>query len=475
MRTGKFNQSRMNKLVIALFTLIIFNACSDGIKDRCTVNVEAISCSGCKVEISYSDPLYFEQFSLKTIYLDSNGLAKIDLDVKEVSTLILTIQDSTTFPFLIQNGEDLEIKIQDSDRLLKYAGSFSEINYVFRQINELYTKHEFSDGKHLLDLNLSQFFLQIEQFQNHANALLKDNPSLSNTQVGVLQQFIKVRALMISYNYALMKYSFYSNEKIPKQVLEIQDLPNDNNLVKIAPFFYGVLAYQYLEMKIYPKVWSNNGDENSIELSWLRADSMIRTKHYKKEVESLLRAINIKNQVEKSHDYTISRKLFLDYQQQGGSDAYLGKLSSMLSSKAELSKGKKAPNIVGYDVEGKRLELKDLLGYTLVVDVWATWCGPCIQSMPKMKKLEKKLSGRNVRFVYLSVDEQVDKWKKYSEAHLTEHISILDDEESSIYQNYLIAGIPRYIVIDDEGLIVDAIAPPPGSGELENIILESAK
>ena len=61
-----------------------------------------------------------------------------------------------------------------------------------------------------------------------------------------------------------------------------------------------------------------------------------------------------------------------------------------------------APDFTYPDVTGKQVSLSDFRGKVVLIDVWATWCGPCNAEIPKLKELEKKLEGRNICFVSIS-------------------------------------------------------------------------
>ncbi len=63
------------------------------------------------------------------------------------------------------------------------------------------------------------------------------------------------------------------------------------------------------------------------------------------------------------------------------------------------------------DIAGKNVSLNDLKGKVVVVDMWATWCGPCKAEIPHLKQLEADMHGKDVVFVSVSVDEEKDKGK----------------------------------------------------------------
>lgn len=63
-----------------------------------------------------------------------------------------------------------------------------------------------------------------------------------------------------------------------------------------------------------------------------------------------------------------------------------------------------APEFVFNSIEGKQVALKDLKGKYVYIDIWATWCRPCLEQLPAMKELEEKYRGTGIEFMSISVD-----------------------------------------------------------------------
>lgn len=110
----------------------------------------------------------------------------------------------------------------------------------------------------------------------------------------------------------------------------------------------------------------------------------------------------------------------------------------------------------------------------MYIDVWATWCGPCIAEFPKSKQLQKKFQNNSkVEFLYVSVDKNKEAWKKMLADDMNFkgiHIIQIEGHGESIWESYQISGIPRYILIDQNGDIVSSDAARPSSGEIEKEI-----
>lgn len=151
-------------------------------------------------------------------------------------------------------------------------------------------------------------------------------------------------------------------------------------------------------------------------------------------------------------------------------------LEAYFHSKIALSEkftGKASPEFTYESIDGKNVSLKDLRGKYVYIDIWATWCGPCIREIPALKELEKKFHGKDLEFVSISIDKLTDKekWQKFVEKEQLTGIQLFADNdwESDFVKAYEIQGIPRFILLDKEGNIINPDAPRPSDAALERI------
>ncbi|MFP5437393.1 MAG: TlpA family protein disulfide reductase [Bacteroidia bacterium] len=132
--------------------------------------------------------------------------------------------------------------------------------------------------------------------------------------------------------------------------------------------------------------------------------------------------------------------------------------------------GKPSPQFSYKDVNGKVVNLSDFKGKYVYIDVWATWCGPCRQEIPHLEKLEESLKGKKIAFVSLSIDKPADteKWKSMVADKHMGGIQVIAENawESTFVKAYKIESIPRFILIDPKGNIVDFDAKRPSEPEL---------
>jgi thiol-disulfide isomerase/thioredoxin len=129
-----------------------------------------------------------------------------------------------------------------------------------------------------------------------------------------------------------------------------------------------------------------------------------------------------------------------------------------------------SPSFDYLNYAGGQTKLEDFKGKYVYIDVWATWCGPCRQEIPFLKKVEEKYQGKNIVFVSISIDKQKDleKWRAMIKEKELGGVQVFADNDwnSKFVQDYKITGIPRFILIDPKGNIVKADASRPSSEDL---------
>lgn len=140
------------------------------------------------------------------------------------------------------------------------------------------------------------------------------------------------------------------------------------------------------------------------------------------------------------------------------------------ASKMNKFKGKTSPDFDYVNHKGGKTKLSDLKGKYVYIDLWATWCGPCRSEIPYLQKLEKKYHGKNIEFVSISIDKvnDTEKWKKFVLDKNLSGVQLIADKdwESEFVRSYGVTGIPRFILLDPKGNILEADAPRPSSDRL---------
>lgn len=150
------------------------------------------------------------------------------------------------------------------------------------------------------------------------------------------------------------------------------------------------------------------------------------------------------------------------------------------SDNLKTSIGSTSPTFSDYmDYNGGKKSLNSFLGKYVYIDVWATWCGPCIQQIPSLEKLMKEYKNKNIEFISISTDDQrrnggswdaaEKKWRSFIKKRQMGGTQLWIGKDNSFQQAYKINSIPRFILIDPKGNIVDANAPRPSDPRLKSL------
>ena len=135
----------------------------------------------------------------------------------------------------------------------------------------------------------------------------------------------------------------------------------------------------------------------------------------------------------------------------------LNESGMIFSGSIKLEAGKPAPSFALPGLDGKIVHLSDHRGKVVLVNIWATWCRPCVDEMPSLEKLYQEFKDRDFEILAVSIDADgtgavVPFMLKYK---LT--FPALIDSEGSIRESYRVTGVPESFIIDQQGILVKKI------------------
>jgi thiol-disulfide isomerase/thioredoxin len=148
-------------------------------------------------------------------------------------------------------------------------------------------------------------------------------------------------------------------------------------------------------------------------------------------------------------------------------------LGNRLSRKAgELAPEFSLPVVIGGD-SGSRQSLSALRGKVVMLDFWATWCGPCRQTLPLVERLAQE--HRKEPFVVLGVNqgEPAEVIQQFY-AKRDPGYAILSDLDGAVSNEWGISGLPTLVFIDAKGRVRGSVAGAPSYGRLERLLAEAA-
>jgi cytochrome c biogenesis protein CcmG, thiol:disulfide interchange protein DsbE len=138
--------------------------------------------------------------------------------------------------------------------------------------------------------------------------------------------------------------------------------------------------------------------------------------------------------------------------------------------------GHAAPEIVVDQVKGGSLSLSSLRGRVVLLDVWASWCGPCKQELPMLDAIAGRLRRRGVEVLAVSVDQDRENVDKFLGARSHWNLTVAHDPKGAIADTFQPEKMPTSYVIDREGIIryVNSGFEPGDAKEIEQRLAELA-
>lgn len=103
-------------------------------------------------------------------------------------------------------------------------------------------------------------------------------------------------------------------------------------------------------------------------------------------------------------------------------------------------------------LEGENIQLADLTGQVVILDFWATWCGPCLASMPTLLDIAAEFRDQGVEFIAVNQQEDPDDILDFLATRGWD-IKVALDSDTLISRRYGVAGIPFTVIIDKKGIV----------------------
>jgi thiol-disulfide isomerase/thioredoxin len=144
--------------------------------------------------------------------------------------------------------------------------------------------------------------------------------------------------------------------------------------------------------------------------------------------------------------------------------------SDALKAVKNLAIGKTAPEVEGTNLEGKKVKLASLKGKVVLVDIWATWCGPCRAMIPHERDMVKKFEKKPFKLISVSCDNEQDILVKFLEKEPMPWEHWFDGQQGAVAKTFRVRAFPTLYLIDHTGVIRNKWVGNPGDDKLEKAV-----
>ncbi|TGV00995.1 TlpA family protein disulfide reductase [Flavivirga rizhaonensis] len=406
----------------------------------------------------------------KTINVKETGVFQDTLFIEEDGLYGLRYERINFFPYLSKGAKiQLNIDAKEPASTLNLTGDHAELNNYFAY---KYSKeYEFAmDREGSYNVDESTFEIKINDFQKDLEQNLE---AIKNIPEDIKAK--EIRAINYSrlakkgnyermYGYLNKNKEFKASDAFKK---ELSEMTFDNSEDYLYSSDYQRMVSDKIQQKTY-----NFYEKDSLPYPEAQSKAISEIKNEVIKNAELYKNITTFLAMSKDKD-----KDFNDFLNASTNEKHKTRIKELFESLKVLDAGQPSPKFENYEnYAGGTTSLDDLKGKYVYIDVWATWCGPCKYEIPFLQKVEKQYHDKNIHFVSLSVDKQKDKdkWKKMIADKALGGIQIISDNDfnTPFVSGYKIMGIPRFILLDPKGNIVQANAPRPSDEKLVELFNE---
>lgn len=461
----------MKKYFLLPFLLMTF--CLAGAQSTATVHGTITHPKGDMVYLKYyKDYLTYDEVVADSTKLDKKGNFHMRFTWENPYPATFYHGDEITEMY-VSPGDDLRLTLdtKEFDETVKYEGKGEEINtymaqkallfpyinpVIYKQPEEAFTHHV--DSVHQAEVGyFNQYFANIKDtnpnlktFKEYENAELTygwantktDYPGLNaylnqrRERTKVSDGFMDFMKSISIMNESALNSGFYQDFITGYVNREVSKLLQADTSLSVIP-----LKEKYIEDNL------SGGLKDFVYAQW---------------IYTLLT---------EEDNMEVGIRLFDKLKVASPDNAYTAILNETVDIVSKLSPGNPAPDFTCMDQNGKEVSLSDFKGKVVYMDIWATWCGPCRSEIPSAQKLIDDFDGEDVVFLCVSVDEDLDAWKKLIKDKEMKgiHINSSGNFNSVVAKLYNSKGIPHYVLIDQEGNIVDINAKRPSGGIIDDL------
>ena len=481
-------------ILCTIISVLFVSSCVSSSKDDKTeINISCRECPGIEVSLTRFSDLPLTPIEIYKSQFDSLGRARIEFIQQDTLNMLLVVEnkDQGAWKFYttlyLEPGSDIDLTVENG--LPKFEGDLKIINSYYYEI-------------YLVEKERNQYVNANVMNRISASSSKKNKFIDSLAQFGPKLKSQIIKDYSIPNYYRRMLIDYFSNFEISQRMhFDTQVAQNEvsnksmsvvfdstlSDVFKDLNFRHNYIKYPnyrwYLNRRLGPIFQDilNYHYENGVkmgEYEYIKG-AIIRDAKLN-DYRELLMAIFIAQMSSSSQmDYNFGSKLINSFKEDYPQSKYLKELNYMLTDFYQLKSGMPMKDIEMHDIYGKAFSVSSLKGNLIYIDVWATWCGPCIDELEYSEKLSKKYSNYlDLKFLYVSIDEDTEKWKMFLRknlqikgSHGIQNSEFVADS-NMITSMYKINGIPRYILIDKEGNLVTTNAKRP-SELLSNNYLDS--
>ncbi|NQY09871.1 MAG: TlpA family protein disulfide reductase [Flavobacteriales bacterium] len=416
-----------------------------------------LSLTDVSILTNYNDSTFAQSFDV-----DENGSFRDTFEITEGAYLFSFRKGF--IELYLEPGNDMQISLNLDDAIntAKFEGDGAIENNI-----------------KLAVLKIDDFTNQAETYRDQSAYLELNNLFLDSTQALIdnagcdasFKAFIK-KEVVYRYAYYIADFEVMEEGTNFSEAYNKMSIPLYDSVEFVSSYYYGKYMFSYFLSQVY-----------------LVSDHRTDLKAIQRTCDAAVAELdNVKD--ENVKDYLIEQELYYwvsdmsagieavqiyhdAIMEVSNNDEFKKEVADLVTGFKTTIPGSASPGFSYENLAGDEVTLESLKGKYVYLDLWATWCVPCLREIPSLKVLEEEYHGKKVEFVGVSLDRENarDKWEAMLIDKELDNIQLWSaNSDSKFIESYQVNSIPRFILIDPDGNIVNSDAPRPSSNAIRGLL-----
>jgi len=467
----------VKKLILFVGLLLFLVSCKRELNKKVVLHGQLVNIEADIDSVFLKSGVEFGDVNISS-KLNENGDFKFNLELDYGGYYYLSC-GRNYFEVFLSPGDSVNLNadLSNIDNSLTYTGIGAANNNMIFELKKSTPKTSPEIIYSFDELNFSKFNDSLFD----ARTKLLNSKSIKNEQL--TKEFLEIQEKLHLYrwanNYLLYEtyHAYYAKVKDFKTSDKFKDYLKKvylNDTILINTSTYSQFLSAYFQLKAQDEIKKDTSKYNS-SITYLN----LMLDLYSKEVNEpkileFLTFNSLYDEVRFSGTKNAKEKIekFISETQ---NQIYFSRLNAEIEKWKKCEPGKQLNDYKFSDINGKEVAFRSFKGKLIYIDVWATWCGPCKTEIPLLKKLEEKYKNEKIVFISVSIDEDKGAWERMVKNDKLQGVQVWAESwKNDLCQDFNISGIPRFILIDAQGLIIDPDAERP-SGKIDARIAELLK